>query len=178
MRNLFRNSTQDKIRETREEVKRGREAGFKHSEETKQKIREARARADQPDIETFDLKEILSKAKGDIEKSCEIYNINLSGRRIQLYAIDWDDAWIIDYSEFEHDLFDRIKKMLAWPQTQYVVIQTIEPKGEERQELTSILKVEDKYIIKGDYEVLVARRDRDFRAMEKKVIQRDKRIRG
>lgn len=73
---------------------RGRKKGFSHSEETKEKIKEGKLRSSknkEERIRTFTLEEVLSQAKGDIEKSCEVYNVNLEGRRIQVYLFQLTD---------------------------------------------------------------------------------------
>jgi len=151
---------------------RGRQKGFSHSEETKEKIKEGKLRSSknkEERIRTFTLEEVLTQAKGDIEKSCEVYNVNLEGRRIQVYAIDWEEDWLLDYSEFWEGLFSRIIKMLNWLQTKYVGVRTIERGDKSPQQLTSILKIGERFIIKGDYELEVARREGRTSARDREI---------
>jgi len=149
-------STIEKVIEAREKAKRGRRKGFHHSEETKEKMREIKLRAAEnreADMRTFSLEEVIAQAKEDIEKSCDIYNVDLGERhRLEVYANSWSGSWILNYTAFGlEEAFGRVKQMLAWKQTKTVTIRTIEKEIKDRQELTAIMKVGERYVLEEEY---------------------------
>lgn len=156
---MITDEQQKKINAIREKTKRGRAAGFKHSEATKQKIGETRLKADAErklKMTTYSLEDILEQAESELEISCDIVKHEIEDQsKFGVQANSSTGSFILDYTAHgEKEVFERVKQMLSWERTKTVTI-TLKDRPDLSkidQKLTSIVKVgEERYMLGIDY---------------------------